>query len=101
MTSPMPARRPRVLTSAVIATPWPRLASHALKHLLDMLDRRLRHAPVAQIEDERAARKGFERRIDRPVKRGSAGNQRQRVDIALHWQPRLHLRARERPIDHP
>src|SRR5205823_2546290 len=97
MTSPMPARTIRVLTSAAISSPNP----HASEHLLDMLDWRLRHDPVAEIEDVRAACKGLERRIDRPVERRTAGDQRQRVNIALHRQSGLHLLARKRPIDHP
>ncbi len=76
-------------------------AAHALEHLLDMRDRRLRQDAVAEIEDEWAARQRRQDVVDVAVERRAAGEQRQRIEIALHRHARLELLARERAVDRP
>src|SRR5262245_9842242 len=66
-----------------------------------MGDRRLRHDAVAEVEDERPARKGFQHLIDRTIKCLTAGDQHKRIEIALHRHAALDLLTREGPIDHP
>src|SRR6185437_5703255 len=74
---------------------------YAREHLLDMRDRRLGQDAVPEVEDEASARKRLKHRIDRTVERAAAGEQHQRIEIALHGPPALDLIASEDPIDHP
>ena len=74
---------------------------HAFEHLLDVSDRRVGQDAVAEVEDERRPGERFENRIDAVVERGTAGAQRQRIEIALHRTPALDLIARETQINHP
>src|SRR5262245_2090155 len=77
------------------------LAPNALEHLFHMLDRRLRHDPMAEVEDEGAAGEGLQGGIDRALERIAAGKQCKRIDIALHGNSRLNLIARKGPVDGP
>src|SRR5208282_5612773 len=58
-------------------------AAHPSHQALDMLDRRLRQDAMAEIEDMRAGLESLEDALDVLVETGSAGDQRQRVEIAL------------------
>ena len=51
---------------------------------LDMRDRRFRQDAVTEVENERAVAERFEDGVDRTVERRSAGQQRQRIEIALN-----------------
>src|SRR5690348_4780803 len=76
-------------------------SAHAFQHLLDMRNRRLRQNAVAEIEDKGAAGKRLACLVHRPIKRSTAGEKRQRIEIALHRYPALDLVARETAVDHP
>src|SRR5215813_6050834 len=56
---------------------------------------------MAEIEDERAAGKGLQHRVDRTVECHSAGNKGQWIEIALDRQARLNAILRKPPIDRP
>ena len=71
------------------------------QRLLDMRDRRLRQDAVAEIEDQRALGEVLQDVVDRAVERGAAGEQHQRVEIALHGDAALHVRAHERRLRGP
>ena len=60
-----------------------------------MRKRRFRHHAVAEIENKRTSREGVEDRIDRPIQRRAAGQERQRIEIALNRPHGLHVLARE------
>src|SRR5262249_61366870 len=66
-----------------------------------MGDRGLRHDAVPEIEDEWAAAKGFDYRVDRTVERGPADDERERIEIALDRQARLNAILSKFAIDHP
>ena len=76
-------------------------AQPRLQHLLDMRDRRLRQDAVAEIEDERPAGERLQYRIDGAVERLAAGQQRQRIEIALHRPAALDAARARIKIDHP
>src|SRR5665213_2202696 len=76
---------------------------HPLDHLLDMRDRGFRLDTVAEIEDQPAFGVIRQHVVDRPVERSAAGDQRQRVEIALDRHAVLHVLADQyrvgRPVD--
>jgi hypothetical protein len=55
-----------------LPNPRNKLPPHALQHLLDMGDRRLRLDAVAEIEDQPPLRKIRQHVVDRAVERGAA-----------------------------
>src|SRR3954447_925000 len=57
---------------------------HALEHLLDVSDWRVRQNAVAEIENKRPAAERCKNCIDAAIDRRAAGAQRQRIEIALH-----------------
>ena len=57
--------------------------SHPLDQPLDMLDRRVRRDAMAEIEDMRPAAHRREDRVDAVVERLAAGDEAQRIEIAL------------------
>src|ERR1700682_4154568 len=77
------------------------LSPHARKHLLDVRDRRLGQNAVPEIEDERLGCKRLEHSLDLAIERGAAGDERQRVEIALYRPTTLDVLARVGAIDHP
>src|SRR4051795_11825977 len=76
-------------------------APHAPQHLLDMGDRRLRLDAVAEIEDEPPLRKVRQRVVDRAVERIAAGDEHQRIEIALHGDLALYALADEGRLRSP
>src|SRR5690242_15388665 len=66
-----------------------------------MRDWRFRQNAVAKIEDKGPGRESLKRGIHRAIERCTAGEKRQRINIALHWNAALDLFAREVAIDHP
>ena len=54
--------------------------------MFDMGDRRVGHDTMAEIEDMGARPESRKDAIDRNIKRFTAGDERERVEIALHWQ---------------
>ena len=66
---------------------------HPLQHLLDMRDRGFRLNAVAEVEDQPAAGVICQHVVDRAVERRAAGDQRQRIEIALHGDAVLHALA--------
>ena len=60
-----------------------------------MRDRRFRQNAVAEIENKRPAGEGLQHRIDAAIERRAAGEQRQRIEIALHRHAALDLLARK------
>src|SRR5258708_5771388 len=75
--------------------------AHVREHTLHMRDRGLRHDAVAEIEDKRPIRKCLEYLVDGAVERGTAGDQHQRIEVALHGDARLDLIARKGEVGHP
>ena len=67
-----------------------------LHQLLDMGDGGETVDAVAEVQDVGPAGHGFEARFERPVQRGAAGLQRQRIDVALQGQ-RIRLLATMKP----
>ena len=68
---------------------------------LDMGDRRFRHDAMAEIEDERPARERLQNRVNGAIERRPAGDQHQRIEIALHRHAALHPLAHKTAIHHP
>src|ERR1700686_3651952 len=66
-----------------------------------MRDGRVRQDAVAKVEDERVTSERFEDDIDRMIERRSAGEQHQRIVIALNGPQRLNLIARKTQLYHP
>ena len=66
-----------------------------------MGDRRLGQDAVAEVEDKRSSRQHSHDLIDLAVERRAAGQQRQRIDIALHRQLRLKILRHRLPIVSP
>src|SRR5262245_1471864 len=62
----------------------PSCPAYPREHLLDMGDRCLRQDAVTEIEDERPLGKNVEDIVDRAVERCTAGDKRQRIEVALH-----------------
>lgn len=56
--------------------------------MLDMRNRRVGHDAMAQIEDMGARRKGRKDAVDRSIERRAAGDERERIKIALHREMR-------------
>src|SRR5689334_13414864 len=77
------------------------LPPHALDHLLDMGDRRLRLDAVTEIEDEAPLSKIRKRDVDRAVECRAARDQHQRIEIALHGDLALHALADEGGLGGP
>src|SRR5215213_5728171 len=77
------------------------LAAHALEHVLDMRNRRLRHDAVTKIENERFLREGLHDRIDAAIERDAAGDEDQGIEITLHWHATLNALAGKIFVDHP
>src|SRR5215210_4068068 len=61
-------------------------ALHQRYQLFDMLDRRRLLDPMAEIEDVGTVGECVKDATRRKVQRLAAGNQRQRVEIALNWK---------------
>src|SRR5690606_33914850 len=70
-------------------------------HLLDMRNRGIRRDAVAEIENKRSRRKCLEHRVDRGIERLPAGDQHQRIEVALHGDAALDALARKVLVDHP
>src|SRR5215218_1187355 len=70
-------------------------APHLRDHRLDMIDRRLRDDPVAEVEDVRAAAGGAQDRVDAVPERIAAGDERQRIEVALRREPLRKLRQEQ------
>src|SRR5690242_12830394 len=66
---------------------------HPLHHLLDMGDRRFRLDAMTEIEDQRALAVIRQHIVDRAIERVAAGDQRERIKIALHRGAALHAFA--------
>ena len=79
----------------------PCIRPHPLQHLLDMRDRGFRLDAVAEIEDQPALRVIRQHVVDRAIERGAAGDQRQRIEIALHRDAVLHALADQRRLGRP
>ena len=76
-----------------IATLSPLIRPHPLDHLLDMRDRGFRLDAVAEVEDQPAAGEIRQHVVDRAIERSAAGDQRQRIEIALNGDAVLHALA--------
>src|SRR5262249_52368142 len=76
-------------------------APHAPHHLLDMGDRSFRQNAVAEVEDQPALRVVRQHIVDRAIERRAAGDQRQRIEIALDGDARLHALADEGRLGSP
>ena len=75
-------------------------AANGAEHPLDVRRIGLRGDAVAEVEDVRAAGEGRDGRARGAVERGAAGDQKQRVEVALDAEPWLQLRGppkRRRP----
>src|SRR5258705_8547345 len=57
--------------------------------------------PMAKIEDEWFARKGFKHRVNGTIERAAASHQAKRVKIALYGNPALDVVAGKIAINHP
>src|SRR5580693_6998011 len=68
---------------------------------LHMGNRGIRRDAVAEVENERLWSERFEDGIGRTIECGSAGEQRQRIEIALNGAQRLNLIARKAQLRHP
>src|SRR5580704_14980947 len=66
-----------------------------------MRDGRVRQDAVAKVEDERVTSERFEDDIDRMIERRSAGEQHQRIEIALNGPQRLNVVTRKIQFRHP
>src|ERR1700726_636405 len=66
-----------------------------------MGDGRVRQDAVAKVENKRALPERFEDSVDRMIERCSAGEQHQRIEIALNGTQRLNLIARKTQLYHP
>src|ERR1700724_4092352 len=66
------------------------ISPHPLDHLLDMRDRGFRLDAVAEVEDQPAAGVIRKHVVDRLIQRRAAGDQRQRIEIALDGDTVLH-----------
>src|SRR5262249_43759060 len=73
--------------------------AQARQHALDVCDGRLRQDAVSQVEDKRALREYLENAVDRAVERSAAGDQRQRIEVALHRYAPLDLVPHKYRID--
>jgi hypothetical protein len=69
------------------------------QQLLDMRDRRVGQDAVAEIEHMRALGESGKDPVDRGVERRAAGDQRERIEIALHRQVRGQRGMRPDRID--
>src|ERR1700728_2248934 len=78
-----------------------RYVADAGDQLLDMSNRRLRQHPMAEVEDERSAAKGFEYRIHSAIERFAADQQCKRIEITLNWTQLLDVLARKPKLGHP
>ena len=76
-------------------------APHLRDHRLDMIDRRLRHDAVAEIEDVRAAAGGAQDRVDAVPERIAAGDERQRIEVALRREPLRKLGQEQVRLERP
>src|SRR3954453_2063037 len=76
-------------------------APHLRDHRLDMIDRRLRHDAVAEVEDVRAAAGGAQDRVDAVPERIAAGDERQRIEVALRREPLRKLRQEQVRLERP
>src|SRR5580658_6096587 len=66
-----------------------------------MGDRGLRQDAVSQVEDKRSIAEVLQNRIGLAVKRSTARQQRQRIEISLYRPATLDLVASKAAIDHP
>ena len=85
------------LTQSIRLLPPP----HPLDQPLDMLDRRVRRDAMAEIEDVRAAAHRGKDRVDALVERLPAGDEAERIEIALQRRRRRNELARQRHRRHP
>src|SRR5262249_43201557 len=79
----------------------PPIRAYPRHHPLDMRDRRLGKDPMAEIEDEGAVGEGLEHGVDRAIERRPAGQERERIEVALNGDATLDMLARKRPVDAP
>src|SRR5882724_7367262 len=63
---------------------------HPLEHLLDMRDRGFRLDAVPEVEDQPAGGVILQHVVDGAIERGTAGDQRQGIEIALNRDAVLH-----------
>src|ERR1700694_4403117 len=63
---------------------------YPLQHLLDVSNRGFRLDAVAEIEDQTAFGVVRQHVVDRGIERGAAGDQHQRIEIALNGDVVLH-----------
>src|SRR5882724_786527 len=82
---PLSYPRRRLLLTAI--RPYP------LHHLLDMRDRGFRLNAVAEVEDQPAAGVVRQHVVDGAIERGAAGDQGERIEIALNGDTALHALA--------
>src|SRR5580693_5601901 len=66
-----------------------------------MSDGRVRQDAVAKIENKRVSPERLEDGVDRIIERRSAGEQHQRIEIALNGTQRLNVVPREMQFRHP
>src|SRR5580700_6405466 len=68
---------------------------------LHMTDGGVRQDAVAKVENERVSPERFENGVGRTIERRTAGEQRQRIEIALNGAQRLDVVARKIQFHHP
>src|SRR4030081_1139064 len=100
---PMP--RPAPVTSAVprsgaigvplAQSPPSSRPANASQRLLDMRDRCFRQNAVAEVEDQRTLAVIFQDIVHRAIERRAAGEQRERIEVALHGDTALDALAHE------
>src|ERR1700733_11375143 len=77
------------------------MAADPCDQALHMGNRRVRQDAVAEIENERLSSERFSDGVDRAIKRRSASEQHQRIEIALNSPQRLNVVARKIQFGHP
>src|SRR6186997_1945387 len=90
------ARRPRLRRRALVRLPsarCPLSIPDPAQRLFDMRNWRFRQDAVTEIEDERPRPEVFQNFVNGAIERGAAGEQDQRVEIALHGNFALHVLA--------
>src|SRR5215212_626552 len=79
----------------------PRTAPHAGDQALHVRNRRFRHHAVAEVEDVRPAAGRFENAVDAPVQSLAAGDEGERVEVALGRHPLRQGRQQDRRVEGP
>src|ERR1700730_92951 len=77
------------------------MTAHPCDQTFHMGDGRVRQDAVAKVEDEWVRSERFEDGIDRMIERRTAGEQYQRIEIALNGPQRLNLITRKTQLYHP